>query len=253
MGITSGHINLLCLLAKKVKLSGTVVTLGRQKVYGSYQQIKAIFSNAGIPADHLVESSPEVMQEAIFKSLGFSQVLSVDVSDYEWPDFKVDLNDATPPPEVIGIADMIYDGGTLEHVFDTRAGLINIHKMLKVGGVVVHDNPINGFVNHGFYQYSPTLYYDYYLENKYEGIMSVLVELEDPLSGPWKFTDTINSIPVQTSERAFEPDSPMKFLSERMTMGAFYVARRKAESTGGRIPSQASYRDFLWIRNKAPG
>src|SRR3546814_16038676 len=65
---------------------------------------------------------------------------------------------------------LIYNGGTLAHIFDTRAALKYLHDMLLPGGLVVHVGPLNGWVDHGFYQFSPTFFSDYYRANKYEKV-----------------------------------------------------------------------------------
>jgi hypothetical protein len=75
----------------------------------------------------------------------------------------VDLN------ESVGSAltaqyDIILDGGTMEHCFNVPQVLKNILSMTKLGGFIVHVNPLNMF-NHGFYSFNPTFYYDYYTQS----------------------------------------------------------------------------------------
>jgi hypothetical protein len=38
---------------------------------------------------------------------------------------------------------------------------------VKLGGVIFHGNPIS-MINHGFYNFSPTLYHDFYTQNGWE-------------------------------------------------------------------------------------
>ena len=37
-------------------------------------------------------------------------------------------------------------------------------------------NPCNGYIDHGFFQISPTLYFDYYLQNNFKILNSVIIE-----------------------------------------------------------------------------
>lgn len=60
--------------------------------------------------------------------------------------------------------DIVFDGGTLEHCFNVAQGVINILGMAKVNGFIIHANPLV-LINHGFYNFSPTFYYDFYGQN----------------------------------------------------------------------------------------
>ncbi|MDY0882650.1 hypothetical protein ACFPL7_06800 [Dongia soli] len=72
----------------------------------------------------------------------------------------VDLNEQIPS-ELVGQYEIVFDGGTMEHCFNVPQVLKNILAMTKVGGYIVHVNPLNMF-NHGFYSFSPTFYHDFY-------------------------------------------------------------------------------------------
>lgn len=100
----------------------------------------------------------------LFRWIGFDIVHAMDVSDYEGADIIWDLN-APIPKELYRQYDYIYDGGTLEHVFNTRQALENLARMLKPKGVIVHDLPAAKLCNHGFYTFSPTLFTDFYCAN----------------------------------------------------------------------------------------
>ena len=63
--------------------------------------------------------------------------------------------------------DIVYDGGALEHIFNAPQALQNMLLLCKVGGYIIHSNPLNIF-NHGFYNFNPTLYHDFYTQNGHE-------------------------------------------------------------------------------------
>ena len=59
-------------------------------------------------------------------------------------------------------------GGVLEHIFCPNIAMVNISKMLKLGGTVYHMVPCAGLVEHGFYNFSPTFFLDYYKNIGYD-------------------------------------------------------------------------------------
>jgi hypothetical protein len=113
-----------------------------------------------------------------FVAMGLGPVESIDVSDFEGCTHLFDLNATELPPGLRERYSLVYDGGTLEHVFDTRAALGNIFGLLRTDGVVVHASPVNGWVEHGFYQFSPTFFVDYYHANGWVPLGAFLLKLQ---------------------------------------------------------------------------
>lgn len=105
--------------------------------------------------------------ESLFEALGAVGIDSLDVTPSEGANLIHDLNFPLPS-EMSGRYSLVYDNGTLEHLFDVRQCMENIHDVLAVGGMVVHSNPVNNFVNHGFFQFSPCFYCAVYFSNGYE-------------------------------------------------------------------------------------
>jgi hypothetical protein len=66
--------------------------------------------------------------------------------------------------ELIGKYDIVYDGGTMEHCFNVGQVMRNITAFARIGGIIVHVNPLN-YYNHGFFNFSPTFYHDYYTQS----------------------------------------------------------------------------------------
>ena len=94
--------------------------------------------------------------DEFFVSLGATEVLSMDASDYENANIVHDLNKPISE-EYWGCFDTVIDGGTLEHVYHIPNALTNISKMLKIGGRFIGISPANNWLGHGFYQFSPEL------------------------------------------------------------------------------------------------
>jgi len=82
--------------------------------------------------------------------------------------------------------DVIYDGGTLEHIFNAPQALKTIHGLLKQDGIIVHGSPSHNHVDHGFYMFSPTFFWDYYSANKYNILTSYLFQYSSPDNCTWE-------------------------------------------------------------------
>ena len=63
------------------------------------------------------------------------------------------------PDRLRGAFDTVIDGGTLEHVFNFPTAIKNCMELVRVGGHVLLHTPANNFCGHGFYQFSPELYF----------------------------------------------------------------------------------------------
>ncbi len=91
-----------------------------------------------------------------------------DFEIYEGSEIRIDLND--PVPEKFHQQyDAVVDQGTTEHIFDYPQVLRNCATLVKKNGYIFHGVPMN-LPNHGFYNISPTLYYDFYEDNGFTSV-----------------------------------------------------------------------------------
>ena len=95
--------------------------------------------------------------EPLFGFLGSETLHSYDASDYENATHRWDLNEA-PPTESLGSYSVVFDGGTLEHVFDFPKALQGALSLLEPGGHYIAVTPAHGWFGHGFYQFSAELF-----------------------------------------------------------------------------------------------
>ena len=102
---------------------------------------------------------------SLFKALGY-QIDFMDITASRGHEIVQDLNE--PFPERLnGVYDIVLDSGTLEHCFNIGQAMKNLAKATSVGGYIYHSNPLN-MLNHGFYNFSPTFYADFYAANQFE-------------------------------------------------------------------------------------
>jgi hypothetical protein len=167
MGISRGAISLLAATVRHAQRSGTVLTFGVQKVEATQAEAAERARRAGIEPAALPASEGRVPQDTLFRMLGFEAVESLDYYDAESPTHVHDLNRPLPAP-LHGRFSLVYDGGTTEHCFAVPQVLSNTVALLAPGGRVIHHLPMNNMVDHGFYQFSPTLFFDFYEANGFD-------------------------------------------------------------------------------------
>lgn len=119
--------------------------------------------------------------EPFFRMLGAQTVESIDMSDYEQASIIHDMN--VPLPDHLKARfDLVFDGGSLEHVFNVPEALKSCMDMLRVGGTFVQLSCANNFMGHGFWQLSPELLYRVFSSENGFQVQSLLLQ-ELPL-GP---------------------------------------------------------------------
>jgi hypothetical protein len=136
--------------------------IGRQGLHASRAELRECFAafsrEIGDAALSGITDGHGGYAEGLLRYLGAEQVHSFDYSDYERATHVHDMNQ--PIPEGLrGRYSVVIDGGSLEHVFNFPVAIRNCLEMTAVGGHYVTITPANNFFGHGFYQFSPELYY----------------------------------------------------------------------------------------------
>jgi hypothetical protein len=90
--------------------------------------------------------------------LGAKEVSAMDFSDYEGAAILHDLNEPIGD-DLKEKFSFVLDGGTLEHIFNFPVALANAMEMVEIGGHLIIITGGNNFLGHGFYQFSPELFY----------------------------------------------------------------------------------------------
>ena len=201
MGISKGAIKLIGKTVGSGAAPGRAITFGVQGVQAGYEETISLLKAVGrqvvalpeheVRTDALTQFANGIHQSVLFRLLGFSAVESIDYFPNEEPTYTLDLN-AEVPEKMWEQYDLVYDGGTSEHCFLAPQSLCNAMRLAKVGGRVIHHLPLNNYADHGFYQFSPILFFDLYEANGFSDLRMFLhlrgkkgdryVEY-DPLSG----------------------------------------------------------------------
>jgi len=172
---------------------GKTLTLGRQSVYLNQQE------RAEVSKIINIELFSSGFADEFLAYLAGIPSLSMDASAYEGAQILHDMN--IPVEEKYHNSfDTIIDGGTLEHVFNVPVAIKNCMEMLKLGGSLILMTPWHNFSGHGFYQFSPELFYSTFSEANGFELERMLIAAE----GNWysvKNPSIINKrVEIRTSE-----------------------------------------------------
>lgn len=238
MGINLCEATAIFSLKRSQAVTDDIVCLGRPELFLSQRQAASLGRSFGHgwSDSQLNEISADRHAESLLKAIGFTTIRSLDASSYEGAALIHDLNKPLPD-ELAGITDFVYDGGTIEHVFDVATALSNATRLLRVGGTLLISIAANNQCGHGFYQFSPELFYRYLEANGFTNVDVYLVGLLSP--NRWR--------------RAADPKvlgRRVQFLTTEPTQ-MLVVARKSAEIFPAVVPQQSDYSELNWRKSDA--
>jgi hypothetical protein len=182
MGFDNTSLRIHCSLKKRGYSFEKVATLGRQTIYEiNENSLKNAANSLGLEMPD--EQATEILHgsdgyaDGIYRWLGAKTIHSYDYSSYEGATHVWDMNEALPA-EMAGGYDFVFDGGTLEHVFNYPSALRETMTLASVGGIFLSATPANSYFGHGFYQLGPDIPFSILNEkNGYETGEALLVEM----------------------------------------------------------------------------
>lgn len=211
MGISLNHARLLIAAGRSGVDYRHTLMIGRQQMRPSTLTAGAL--DRLLPPSGPTESASSATTdergyaEPFFRRLGAQQIDSLDVSAYEGATVLHDMNDPLPAA-MAGQYSAVLDGGSLEHVFNFPQALQNALTLVEVGGHYLSFTPTNNFLGHGFYQFSPELFFrvltlanGFQLERLilfFKGDQTKLYAVKDPATIPGyntKVRKTLTALP----------------------------------------------------------
>ncbi len=136
--------------------------IGRQGLYLSPAELRRNLIMFGVPIDSAelaaIFEEKRPFAEGFLRKLGAVDIHSFDAADHEGCTHVHDMN-LPIPADLAGQYSVVLDGGSLEHVFNFPIAIANCMEMVRPGGHFLAITPANNFMGHGFYQFSPELFF----------------------------------------------------------------------------------------------
>jgi hypothetical protein len=150
-------------------------------------------------------------------------------------------------------AGVVIDIGTSEHIFNFPQVFTNIIELLRPGGMVIHMAPLSWF-NHGFVNFNPLVFKEFYEQNSFELLDHGLIV------APFEYTLQCILSRFGLTERYFLSNiSPISFvlndesrtlarMANHLGIGArvliLFAARKPMENLPVSFPHQSMYRQM---------
>ena len=208
------------------------LTIGRQNYYvhveDSMGLLRGVGHELGFEECKKLLYCGKGYAEPFFHALGARSCDSIDVSAYEHATVIHDLN--LPVPEALYERfSAVVDAGSLEHVFNVPTAIRNCMNMVRPGGHLILNAPGNNLMGHGFYQFSPELFYNVLCEgNGFCGTRVMVVENVIP----WRFQEARNPAAIR---------SRVELRNLRETVLFVISKKQKTVDWTNRIPQQSDY------------
>jgi len=225
-------------------IKGEVLTLGKQWIPMTHDEAVSVLREAGITISQAVIDEAQSQSEAttrysekghisdqhFYKLLGVEgNVTSMDVTDYEGCDIIHDLN-LPIPDNLKGKYDFVIDGGTFDHLMNTKVCFANVVELLKPTGRVFQWNAASNFTGCAYLSFGPDLFYDFFTLNNFKDCKVYIADgytIDQAIDWDMYFYD--------------KPTDYAHFISPRMQM-VIVIAERQASTTSHKIPIQYQYR-----------
>jgi hypothetical protein len=181
MGLDIHTLNLLRFGEKSGLDLSSILTIGRPTLFLTDDELAGFLRETGRPATpaDLAGIRGEGFSERFLRTaFGAREVESLDASPYENATIIHDMNRPMVAPRQFST---VLDFGCLEHIFNLPVALANVIASCRDGGHVLHVLPTNNWCGHGFYQFSPELFFSLYSEARgFRGTQVFLAEWNRP-------------------------------------------------------------------------
>jgi methyltransferase family protein len=263
MGLNEHFLGLMIGLQKQGHLKGRrVMEIGAQQLSDAFLRDrrameelarllgKSLADLPNLPASTAgIAPGDEPYSRVFYQALGYDYTcVDIDGSPDAVP---LDLNYDEAPAEHRGKYDLVTNFGTTEHIMNQLNSFKVIHDLTAVGGVMIHELPTQGLLDHGLFNYNPKFFRFLGENNGYETLFLDYrwTEIRTGLSENLKY---------QIEKYTSIADRPLCGVSEAV----LFVAQRKARDGPfippvdvplGATPPSAVIADRYWPVFKPPG
>jgi len=226
-------------------IQGRVLTLGRQTIAMTYEQVIQLFKQEGYSPSDLIlrersgdrdektrfgKGTRYISDTLFFKLMGIVDLVTMDVTEYEGAEIIHNLNQRIPE-SLCNQFDFIIDGGTFDHLFDLRTAFENVVRLLKPDGRIFHWNAASNFTGAAYLSFAPDFFFDYYTVNRFNDCQVYVAEIDSiGQRESWEFYKF-----EKTSENYHFPSSKIQ-----MTL---VLAEKGPSATWNEMPVQSYYQE----------
>jgi len=234
MGVDKTGLEVILRSLKYTTSKKNLLMLGHQEIHMDQSAVTAILDEYDLPLSKTIEQ----YADSLFQELGFETVDSLDYSSFEGASLVYNLN--APLPADQKTFDYIFDGGTIEHIFNLPQVCENIINLLNIGGLYVSVVPNNNFSGHGIYQFSPEFFLSAFQSRYGTKVVALYLAEVDSSFNRW----------IDVSGRSLEGEA--RNMSKIDTMNAVYIIAIVKKISNDRenlitnSPNQYSYENVSW-------
>jgi SAM-dependent methyltransferase len=235
MGIDLHNLNFLAHAQDLGVSYERTLAIGRQAMFVEPRALDTHRRRRGLPA---LQGDLSYFEPLVAQWYGGREVDAVDASPYEGAKLIHDMNLPWTDPTTRGRYDAVLDFGCLEHVFDFPTAWRNCVEVCRVGGHVLHALPANNLSGHGFYQFSPELFFNLYRPERGFALKAVYFALRADGEHWWRVAN-----PIEIRRRVNLCNSHEVYL--------LVLAQKVREPGELAAPQQSDYAESEWIGESA--
>lgn len=219
----------------------STLTLGRTQLYLQPNEVQRVRRLAGREASEAARRTKfgGFADEFMKSLLNIETLEALDYSPYQGASLIHDLNQPISP-DLEDRFDVVLDAGTIEHVFNFPVAIANCMKMVRAGGRLFIITVANNHCGHGFYQFSPELFFRLF-KNRNGFHLHRLLLLKHPFPG----------LELSSKQRLFSVQDPdevrqrVGLVSRSPVLLLLEAERRSLQKILTTFPQQSDY-TTLW-------
>jgi hypothetical protein len=237
--------------------TGPVFALGDQITWFTQEYARRRLLASGLLRNPFVAGrasshNPKMVSfRSLLEMIGFGEYYDIDVNG------RATLTEDLSRPlreDYKSKAGVVIDIGTSEHIFNLSQVFANIVELLQPGGIVVHLSPLS-FYNHGFVNFNPIAFREFYEHNGFQigehGLIVAPFEytLQCILTrlrlADWYFLSNIRPISFVMNDESRTLERMTKHLGIGARVVILFTAKKPLKNLPVSFPHQAMYRRSL--------
>ena len=214
-----------------------LLTLGRQQINMHKYNINFLFNKYNLSYFNNKYTYDDYCEDLLY-DLGFLDIDSLDANNYQNATIIHNLN--LPIPYNLKHYDYIFDGGTIEHIFNIPQVLENIINLLEIEGIFCSITCNNNFSGHGMYQFSPELFLSSLTEKYGMQILALYIAENNTEFHTWIDVNDFNKQNNGRNIASFKSNKEVYIIT---------IAKKISNTRESLItnpPNQYSYENITW-------